>query len=444
MPKLLIALIILLIKSAAVQAQVDTLHLVKTAGILTPQPIWGFFIKDINSDSIKDFITYSEDHIHIINGADYSLYWSSPAIPMLEKIQFADLDLDGIQDLIVKCGNHIEVLEPPVEFVYWLSPTLDYTYIDFCVGNRNDDHLPDIIIVRKEPFTRTGSRENIDTVWVEAYDGPNFNLEITRIMRFPNYNYYDDLMETEYTHYEYPTSVIIDDFSSDSSESHIIVFANLDASAVFHGFFSSWSEEGFVKILRGPTLGVISTESQGRNYLVCPVNIAGNSYILSLSSNSSGAILRDYMDRTEEADFYRLGNQVRIDSLGSYSGSIDGFNFAGALIDEFNGNQTGLEMCLGGMISGISSNILAQNSIEYGNRIWQRNFYPGIDTILFKYSGPPFSRPQIVLMLNDDIYYRFYDGVTGNLTAVYNPDYYYISQIEDLNGDGIDELIARY
>jgi hypothetical protein len=443
MSKYLFALISAFMMSNMAWSQVDTLHLVKTAGFQTPQPIWGFYCIDINGDNVKDFIAYSENHVYAINGSDFNLYWISPEVALIEKIEFADIDRNGTLDIIAKCSNNIKVFEPPAPYIFWTSPFLDYTYTDFAIGDRNGDLFPDIVIVRKEPFYRTGFEGNLDTVWVEAYSGPNFDSLQTIIMRIPNYDYYFDLMESRYIHYEYPAKVIIDNIASDTSEAKILIFFNLDESVLFHGFYSSWSDAGMMRVLRGSDLGFSSSASQGRNYFSSQVDIAGSSYILSLASNSSGTLTRDYLERSDEANFYRHGIRVRIDSLCNYSGSYDAFKMAGILMDEINDIRAGQELCFGGMISDISSHKLIQNSLESGVRIWQRSFNSGIDTILFKYAGPPFNHPQIVLMLDDDIYYRFYDGVTGNLSAVYNPEYYYISQITDLNADGIDEIVSR-
>ena len=440
--KCISVLIFSIFMSSPVISQVDTLHLVKTAGIQTPQPIWGFYLSDINSDDFQDIITYSENHIYVIDGASQSLYWSSPEIPMPEKIVFADIDRDATQDIIAKCGSNIIVMEPPSQFIYWTSPVIDYTYIDFDIGDRNRDLFPDIIIVRKEPFYRTGNENNLDTVWVSAYNGPNYNEEQTIILRVPNHDYYSDLMQSRYTHNEYPTKIVIDDFTSDSSEAKILLFTNLDESVIWHGFYSSWTEAGYVKFLRGSNLGNLGTEPQGRNYLCSTVQIDGDNYLVSVSSNSFGVLTRDNEERYDDANYYRGGNQVRIDSLNYYHGTTDNFNIAGTLISEINNGQEGLELCFGGMLSEFSSNKLVQRSIESGEQIWQRNLSSNIDTLLFKYSGPPYSHPQIVLMFENDIYYRFYDGVTGNPTGIYNPDYYFISRIADLDNDGIDEIIS--
>ena len=94
------------------------------------------------------------------------------------------------------------------------------------MGDRNDDGWIDVAIVKKEPFTRYDDPDNMDTMWVELYDGPAFMGQSEFLYLLPNCNWF---WNNYFWHYEEPVLITIEQISaSDETKPRISIFFNYE------------------------------------------------------------------------------------------------------------------------------------------------------------------------------------------------------------------------
>lgn len=111
-----------------------------------PKPIHDIEFMDINGDGQKEFVAAAQSYVYIINPADFSLTWTSPAIPwnydyVTVKFLTGNIDLDPNIEIVV-LNKNISVIDPITNEI-WSSE--GYNYRSFCLYDYNDDGLDDII-----------------------------------------------------------------------------------------------------------------------------------------------------------------------------------------------------------------------------------------------------------------------------------------------------------
>ena len=111
-----------------------------------PKPIHDIEFMDINGDGQKEFVAAAQSYVYIINPADFSLTWTSPAIPwnydyVTVKFLTGNTDLDPNPEIVV-LNKNISVIDPITNEIW---STEGYNYTSFCLYDYNDDGLDDII-----------------------------------------------------------------------------------------------------------------------------------------------------------------------------------------------------------------------------------------------------------------------------------------------------------
>jgi len=190
-----------------VSAQFNTLGLVWIADIDVPTSILDLYIEDLDGDGIKEIII-SSYNIHIYDGITYEHIWTSPEIDGPYELKFDDLNNDGLVDLAVYkwlFNQGIILIDPHNSQILWTSPPQDTTFKCYAVGDRNGDGWGDVAIVTKELFSRYNVEDNMDTVWIDIYDGPGYNLTDTAIFTFLNYEM--NYSNMTFFRWEVPTNV---------------------------------------------------------------------------------------------------------------------------------------------------------------------------------------------------------------------------------------------
>jgi len=181
-------IIIFSIFSVPLIAQVDTLQLVEIGNIQASSEITNLYVQDLDGDSLKEIILTTADNVHIYDGITYEPIWTSPDLDHPGDLLFADINNDGYIDFSEKDSTNIRLFDPHNDEIIWTSPNLDSTYKCYTIGDRNDDGWTDIAIVKKEPFTRIGNWNNLDTVWVDLANGPGFDSMDEQIVLMSNYH----------------------------------------------------------------------------------------------------------------------------------------------------------------------------------------------------------------------------------------------------------------
>jgi hypothetical protein len=172
----IVALISILVSAGVAFCQVDTMRLIEVGSITAPGNITNWYFEDLNADSIKEIILTTPNSVNIYNGQTYAPIWSQAGFTSPKDLNFADINNDGLVDFSVKDTSHIYLIDPHHSTTIWTSPALDSLYRCYEIGDRNDDGWEDMALVTKTPFIYTSAVPDTDTIWVDIYDGPYYQL----------------------------------------------------------------------------------------------------------------------------------------------------------------------------------------------------------------------------------------------------------------------------
>ncbi len=424
--------------------QTDTLYFVESASIQPPDPVSQLYIQDLNGDTLQELIVCSEQHIFVYSGADLGLIWVSPDLVIPSDLKFADFDGDSLLDISCKCAAAVYLFDPLHSRTIWTSPELDERYICYAVGDRNADGGPDIGIMIKEPFTRYGVPNNMDSVWIRLYDYPDFDSSLARSFRIENYEYYYgnpwDPDEWRVRHLETPIALTINCGLGGESTGTVMLFCSIRRYEYPDPFYQE-DFTGSVRVLRASDLSLRYTAQPGWPLFRSDIAINDSSYICSISSfkqQSMGSII----DFEIYSDILSPRNQRYRSRI--WDGIPGNFSPAclGAIIDDIRREINGPEICYSVTDPLSREDGLTLRRIEPDSLLWHRNIYY-IDTVLCTFKSHLFSHPQIICIAGHYITNTgFYDITNGGLTAILDIWSYGIDKAADYNYDGNDEVFS--
>lgn len=224
--KIYISILICLVAFASLAfAQVDTMRLLEVGSVTAPGAITNWYFEDLNGDSIKEIILTTANSVNIYSGQSFAPIWSQDGFTGPKDLNFADINNDGLIDFSVKDTSHIYLIDPHHSTTIWTSPMLDSTYKCYTIGDRNLDSVVDIVMIKAEVFNRVGIENNQDTIWIECYDSPLYNLTADTFMLCFYYSYYYN-NTVHYTRSELPEHTSIYSLTFESQAHNYLFLFN--------------------------------------------------------------------------------------------------------------------------------------------------------------------------------------------------------------------------
>ena len=422
--------------------QVDTLMLVEIGSIEAPSDITNLYVEDMDGDSLKEIILTTATNIHIYNGITYEVIWTSPELDHPRDLLFADINLDGFIDFSVKDTTNIHLFDPHNDSTIWTSPPIDSTYKCYTIGDRNDDDWVDVAIVSKEWFTREDDPENMDTVWVELFNGPGYSDEDNFVILMENESYGGDLWWNSRS--EIPTKILICRLSSYGLlENRIVVISDIHrrSSGSMPNYWAD-TYTGNIWLIDDADFGVNVFEDTGelRKYEI--QEFSGNTYIYILSfwfddfeGAGQGMITIEWIGNLVSAD-----TLIRRDTLHWARGDFElPPNWRGYIVDEFMSDNSGSEL------GYLLQDSLTLYSISENTMLWRAGGMSGGLFARHYYSSGVFNYvPNIMCWDYSTGNYLFFDAADGSLSGILliSEDLEF-SLTEDIDNNGTYELIAR-
>jgi hypothetical protein len=419
-------------------AQVDTLQLVEIGSIEAPGEIVELYVEDLDGDSLKEIILTTGTNVHIYNGITYEEIWAGPELDHPRDLLFADINLDGFIDFSVKDTTNIHLFDPHNNATIWTSPEIDSTYSCYTIGDRNDDDWTDVAIVSKEIFTRVGNMNNMDTVWIELYNGPSFqDNEVFNLL----VNYWARYEPGWYwVYYQNPTAVSISELSGDDGQHcRIMIFTKkIEAGSAPGGVVWEYIL-GNLWVINSIDFAYRVISDVGFTTHIEFISSPGAIYLHSLVSKYE--YFRIYGGPYEENDT-RIVNSCSADTLYDSniiweSNELDS-DWKGVVIDDVNYDSEDLELCFS------SDDSVSLCEFPSTDHLWTAHQIVDLDSVLFRFRAASFyENPQVICQIGVPlIEYQFYDGSDGSLTAILpefgNP----MSDAGDLDSDGNDEILS--
>jgi len=417
-------------------AQVDTLELVEIGSIQASSEITELYVEDLDGDSLKEIILCTDYFVYIYDNQTYQVEWTSPPLLAPTDLLFEDINGDGLTDLSVKDSTNIHLFDPHTPQTIWTSPPLDSTYKCYTIGDRNDDDWVDVAIVSMEWFTRSWNLYNMDTVWVDLYDGPTFS-DFQNFVFLIN-NYVVDYGTLIAGRTETPFTISINEITESAGlEIKIFIY-----SYTRHGWINEWSHSemyntGSLRIFNSIDFSqVLLSEFEGK-LLYYEYQESGDSVTLNAITRSSDTTY-DYT--ATYWDIYSCSADSVLESYTLYRWQQiwpDILNWDGLIIGDFNYNNPGLENCYG------AEDTLVLLRFPEVDTIWTQAI-DDIDSVLYRYAGNSlYNSPQIICAIGDPlIEYNFFNGSDGALSSILPDPGYELSQVADLNGDINDEILS--
>lgn len=426
----LYVIIIMVSIFAAASAQVDTLMLVEIGSIQAPSEITGLYVEDLDGDSLKEIIICTDYYVYIYNGQTYQVVWTSPPLNGPTDLLFEDINGNGLIDLSVKDSTNIYLFDPHTPQAIWTSPALDSTYKCYTIGDRNDDDWIDVAIVSKELFTRPYIYNNMDTVWIELFNGPTFQDQAGFIIFMENW-YMGDI-GWYWLYQEYPSVITIDRMTGYNGMSpKIVLFSNTTDVGAAPGY--TWgATSGNVILINTDDFSSSLLLDVGSTLFHTFRQMGGFIYMYALTDF--------YLHDTWGVDIDKKLLNVSADTLLAFSyvwRTNDNIDWGGFVVNDISLINNGLEICY----SAEGSLVLLKFPVL--DTLWERTI-DYLDSVLYEFNDSTlFASPQVIAASGDPISeYRFFDGEDGSLSAILPDPGFQLSHIADLNGDGNDEILS--
>jgi len=428
-----IIMAVILVSSAF--CQVDTLMLVEINSIEIVDDITELYVEDLDGDEIKEIILCTQFYIYIYNSQTNELIWTSPLLTNPDDLLFEDINHDGLLDISVNDSLNIWLFDPHNYNTIWISPALDSTYKCYTIGDRNDDEWVDVAIVSKEPFARPDDENNLDTVWIDLFDGPQFNFQNEIIILMRNYICGND--QDWVSFYEFPFKIMFRKISNIMELKNVIIInSKIDEYWDGHG--------GWYEITKSGNIWVIDSDSF--EYFI--FNNSGSLLYEDLSTNNGVIYFQslNYFDQefnehdTKWLSLNTLSADTIImsDTLWGYDLIYQGSNLNGQIIGELNYNHVGKELCFG------AEDSLYLLSFPENETIWIASGITNSNDLFYVYnSNELYNSPQIMYGSNDEpILVLLFNGADGCLSSFILNQGFDINKISDLNSDSNDELLS--
>jgi hypothetical protein len=429
-----VSLIICFLSLSAAIAQVDTLQFSEIGSINLTGAITNVFAQDMNGDSFKEIILTTASNVYMYDHSGQTLLWQSPALHHLQELHFGDMNGDSFLDIGVRDDSSVTIFNPLNSSIIWTQPQGINRCYCFTIGDLNSDSANDLVVVTKEPFTRGGDEYNLDTCWVNIYDGPAFLPDTNYAILMLNCEYWInfDFVITHETPY-YIMPVVLSNGTNDSMK----IILQSGCSSSYEGMGgSSDSDWGGLFVndqtdLSGFTLSRIGyhiangyfASELGKYFLTVNAvsgsnrNEATMDYRYSLIS-ANGLI--------DSATICHVVNQPYVGIFGRWGGYLFG---------DLLPNYPGEEFCYGW------SDSASLKTLPSFSNLWTI-YAPLFSLLPFSYHNHLLSNRAAIIGYDHQIDgYRILNSSDGASLAICLDDSA-ISLISDLNNDNLDEILS--
>ncbi|MCP4582666.1 MAG: T9SS type A sorting domain-containing protein [candidate division Zixibacteria bacterium] len=404
--------------------QVDTLILVEINSIEIEDEITILYTEDLNDDSFKELILCTDYFIYIYNGSNNELLWTSPPLSNPQDLLFNDINHDGLLDISVRDDLNIYLFDPHNFNIIWTGAELDSTYHCYTIGDINDDEWDDILIVSKEAFTNDSTQ--LDTVWIDIYNGPAFNVLNNFYLNMPNYD--NDSVSFS----ENPTSIKVLNFMD---EIRIFVFTETwfynepyPESWAWH-----WTMSGKIWCIEPFDFNCLYVEMTGFRTSNIEVEDGFTSYFAGYEYTLVHHLFTDYYRARYINSFDMNSFYERV--MFWESGQDD--DLTGYILGDTNEDNDNIEM------SFLYRPYLTQLDVSNLDTLWHIDCTYDIDTLIASIQDYDFLNSLSLLckLRSPGNIYRCYDGSTGSLTGIIQTRIN-INEVVDLDDDSKDEIIS--
>ncbi|UCC78300.1 MAG: T9SS type A sorting domain-containing protein [Candidatus Zixiibacteriota bacterium] len=417
----------------------DTLQLVEIGSIQAPSAITGLYVEDLDGDSLKEIIICTDYYVYIYNSQTYQVEWTSPPLNHPMDLLFEDINRNGFIDFSVKDSTNIYLFDPHTPQTIWTSPVLDSTYTCYTIGDRNEDDWIDVAIVRKELFTRIYYPNNMDTAWVDIYDGPIFSEHETFYFLLWNYSVAYQYILTRRT--EIPFVISINEISSTiGTDIKILIYSFSREYMLYYWFHTEAYNSGSLSIFDADNFSQIQLSEFNGKLLYYEYLHSDNTVLLNAITYGSDTSQYLYGYYSNNWDIYTCSADSVIRSCTLYrwySSWPDLLNWDGLIIGDFDFIDNAPE------ISYSAEDTLVLLRFPEVDTLWMREV-TDIDSVLYRFvDSSLYASPQVVCAIGDPlIEYQFFSGSDGSLSAILPDSGYELSKVSDLNNDSHDEILS--
>jgi hypothetical protein len=429
-------IIFVTVSFAVASAQVDTLMLVEIGSIQAPSAIIELYVEDLDGDSLKEIILCTSSYVYIYDSQTYQVEWTSPPLNVPTDLLFEDINNDGLIDLSVQDSTNIHLFDPHTPQAIWTSPPLDSTYRCYTVGDRDNDDWADVVIVRKEWFTRPGIENNVDTVWLDIYQGPDF-IQVNQLTLLMT-NYGMGNVGDSWSRFEDPKFIYTLEFINNGvSNSIFAIFTTIEYHSTGPMQSYSYITTGDLWLVNAEYLNLFYTAGCGQFLEFRKMELDDETVLHTLGHRYDryGSMYGDGRNRYKYVNSFSIESPLGSLVLWSYvNGS--GYDWNGYIWGEINVPNPGEEICF----SVYPDQTLV--SFPLLDTLWQSQSAAGLVKFIFR-NPLIFPSPRIVYKLfNPEYEYHFFNTYDGSLSAILPDSGIELSKIADLNGDDNDEILS--
>jgi hypothetical protein len=239
--------------------QVDTMRLLEVGSVTAPGTITNWYFEDLNGDSIKEIILTTANSVNIYSGSTFSPIWSQSGFTNPKDLNFADINNDGLIDFSVKEDSHIYLIDPHHSTTIWTSPMLDFSYRCYAIGNWDSDNFIDIAIVTQEINSSSPNVPDTDSVYVDIYQGINFQHVYRHYSIVVNLQYYYS-PDNGYSYDKFPTKIWMGKVVDNSQlVNRILLYIHATGTTWGPGGFSSESHNGNLQVFTYNQTSIINS-----------------------------------------------------------------------------------------------------------------------------------------------------------------------------------------
>jgi hypothetical protein len=436
--KFIIPIIALLMAFVSVSyAQVDTLELNEIGTITLPYHIEKLYTQDLNGDGLKELIICYSGSRHqgiFIYSSDGTQLWQNDALNSTLELQFADFNGDSIVDIAAKCDSAIILFDWYHNSQLFFIDAMFIQFDGFAVGDVNNDSIADFVYAGHDYWSSQ------DSIQVNIYYGPSFS--VTNGFSIATQNYDFSNADTLNTRAETLSSMKIVNFGNASSpQKAIAIYSKVYRDfALLNGTYESNNSYGGLWLVDATTFQQYHLEAIGSSE-AAGVLEQGAAYIpYSICSYEAVSFDGTSHDGVRKA-LIKANPLGLIDSTTIYSQS--GFEYTwldwqGLAVGEANPNGLGPELCFA------LQDTIIEYSLAANQRVWNQSISADLPIVVGIYEADTlFGTPQVLCKcVSPEQECRFYDGINHTLSAVLPYFDFDISDICDINNDGVNEILT--
>jgi hypothetical protein len=428
------AITIVVLSGVYAVAQIDTLTLSQISSIEFTEGVKECYVENVLGDSVKELIVRGSHRITAYNPFNGQELWTSPDLINIQDLAFRDMNGDGDLDIIVLDTTRAIVFDPNHSLTLWSHPLLPFKRGCIAAGDLRANGNRDIVIARSQAFSSDSAQE---TVWVEIFLGPDLH-EINGL----NFPIYGNGARQSYDYREETIiKMSIEEISGAGLPSpRILIFNNFAFSDFTDDMGFRWYNTG--------TYGGIRIIDPA-NFGIANINGIGRMISYSINQNGDSTLLYVVTDRYEEAwgdlpptywhtqkSLWCLSNTGFVESheiWRYYSPQrYDVHDWRGPAVGDIDLNSEGNELCYS------IDDTLVLVSYPSLAAVWRNNMTSSLSgSIQILHLASLFERPQILSTSP----MKLFDGLTGNLSAIFIDPVIPFNKVVDFDQDNEDELL---